>query len=312
MSPAKWISEVVKSSMQQITSLRHFTSLSMREGTERQLLVIAFQAARSEQCRRVAPLYDALAERHATLAIFTKIDVGENPNLQDSMQVDEIPAFHVYRKGDLIAEFVGADVGPLERRLVEIGSQPSLSLVVALHPERQSAAPDEQPSATTPAEAEEEESDWAAPEISAASAAMPVVGPFVCGNCQGKQAMDAWVDHNIMVYDYRKNESIRISSCKACVDSALGDEDDFGDACPTVACGRALSCCVGSAVLVLSAPFVLFCQPFICLMHPLGVTRKCRVCTGTGWVCKRPGEEELTSAAAPTSDADGDKDPSVV
>ena len=115
-----------------------------------------------------------------------------------------------------------------------------------------------------------------------------------------------------MVYDYRKNESIRISSCKACVDSALGDEDDFGDACPTVACGRALSCCVGSAVLVLSAPFVLFCQPFICLVHPLGVTRKCRVCTGTGWVCKRPGEEEFTSAAAPTSDADGDKDPSVV
>ena len=42
--------------MQQITSLGHFTSLSMREGTEGQLLVIAFESVRKLLMMRFAGL----------------------------------------------------------------------------------------------------------------------------------------------------------------------------------------------------------------------------------------------------------------
>jgi thioredoxin len=76
------------------------------ERSEREPVVVDFWAEWCQPCRQLTPvLEEAIEGREVVLA---KVDVETNRELADRFQVSGIPAVKAFRRGEVVAEFVGA------------------------------------------------------------------------------------------------------------------------------------------------------------------------------------------------------------
>jgi thiol-disulfide isomerase/thioredoxin len=76
---------------------------------------IQFTAGWCGPCKRIGPLYASLAEQYSGEGkVFARIDIDELSEVAVQKGVMSIPAFHVYRKGDLAKKMQGADSKKLE------------------------------------------------------------------------------------------------------------------------------------------------------------------------------------------------------
>ncbi len=64
-------------------------------------------------CRMVAPAIDELAEELAGTVKVAKLNIDENPDTADRLGIQSIPAFRLFRNGQVIGEMLGA--APRER-----------------------------------------------------------------------------------------------------------------------------------------------------------------------------------------------------
>ncbi|UKJ89519.2 thioredoxin [Theileria orientalis] len=77
------------------------------------VVVVDFYADWCGPCVRFAPKFDELAEEHPNL-LFIKVNVDTLQELAQKYGVTSIPAFKVFKSGQVVGEFVGANKDSLK------------------------------------------------------------------------------------------------------------------------------------------------------------------------------------------------------
>ncbi len=72
------------------------------------LVLVDFWATWCGPCRMMAPVIDEIAEEMADSVTFAKVDVDENTLLAMSYRVSSIPAFVLFRNGEVVDKIIGA------------------------------------------------------------------------------------------------------------------------------------------------------------------------------------------------------------
>ena len=78
------------------------------------LVVVDFTASWCGPCQDIAPFFDELSAKY-TDVIFIKVDVDENVETSEVCNVQGMPTFQFYRKGEILDQVVGGD----RKKLVE-------------------------------------------------------------------------------------------------------------------------------------------------------------------------------------------------
>ena len=76
-------------------------------------VVIDFFANWCGPCKRVAPLFEKLAETTENVT-FLKVDVDESAELVDSFSIHAMPTFVFLKNGKIVKKVEGADIKELE------------------------------------------------------------------------------------------------------------------------------------------------------------------------------------------------------
>lgn len=77
-------------------------------------VVIDFFATWCGPCKRIAPLFEDLADKYYPAITFLKVDVDESPELVEQFDVSAMPTFVFLKEGVIVKRVEGADVAGLE------------------------------------------------------------------------------------------------------------------------------------------------------------------------------------------------------
>ena len=77
-------------------------------------VVIDFYATWCGPCKRIAPVFEDLADKFYPKIQFLKVDVDESPELVDKFDVHAMPTFVFLKDGKIVKRVEGADMVELE------------------------------------------------------------------------------------------------------------------------------------------------------------------------------------------------------
>ncbi|EDO06320.1 putative thioredoxin-1 [Babesia bovis T2Bo] len=89
--------------VKQIASMDEFYSILQTPG----LVVVDFFATWCGPCMNFAPKFENFAREYSSVT-FVKVDISEFPELQTKYAITSIPAFKLFKNGDVVGEVVGA------------------------------------------------------------------------------------------------------------------------------------------------------------------------------------------------------------
>lgn len=72
------------------------------------VMVVDFTAEWCGPCQKIKPFFAELAQKHASSALFVKVDVDEVEEISTEAGVMAMPTFQVYKKGELTDTTTGA------------------------------------------------------------------------------------------------------------------------------------------------------------------------------------------------------------
>jgi thioredoxin 1 len=73
-----------------------------------QVVLVDFWAPWCGPCRMVAPILEKIAQEKAGIVKIAKVNVDENPELSSQYNIMSIPSMLIFKKGQLVDQFVGA------------------------------------------------------------------------------------------------------------------------------------------------------------------------------------------------------------
>jgi thioredoxin 1 len=78
-------------------------------------VLVDFWAEWCMPCRRIAPVVDRLATDYAGRLTVAKLNVDENPNVPMQFGIRGIPTLLLFKDGQVIDQFVGADEAGIKK-----------------------------------------------------------------------------------------------------------------------------------------------------------------------------------------------------
>ncbi|XP_039996890.1 thioredoxin [Xiphias gladius] len=102
--------------VRQVENLEEFMAILKEAGDK--LVVVDFTATWCGPCKQIAPQFVALSEKPENKnVIFLKVDVDEAEDLSSHCDINCMPTFQFYRKGERVSEFSGANIDKLKSLL---------------------------------------------------------------------------------------------------------------------------------------------------------------------------------------------------
>lgn len=72
-------------------------------------VLVEFMAPWCVYCRRIAPALDKIAEQYQESLVIGKINIDEEQNLAEKEQIEVVPTFVLYQKGQALGSIVAPD-----------------------------------------------------------------------------------------------------------------------------------------------------------------------------------------------------------
>jgi thioredoxin 1 len=77
-------------------------------------VVLDFYATWCGPCKRVAPMFEDLADKYYPQILLFKVDVDESPDLVNEFDISAMPTFVFLRNGQIVKKVEGVDLRALE------------------------------------------------------------------------------------------------------------------------------------------------------------------------------------------------------
>ena len=79
-------------------------------------VIIDFFATWCGPCKRIAPVYEELAEKYSNVT-FLKVDVDESEHIASKFNIESLPTFVLFKNGIEVTRIEGANLDALLRTL---------------------------------------------------------------------------------------------------------------------------------------------------------------------------------------------------
>ena len=91
-----------------------------RYQNEGKLMLVDYWAPWCGYCRRIAPMYDKVAQQYEGRLLVAKINIDEEPELAHRERIEVIPTLVLYRDGEALGSLVAPDSkGKIEELISE-------------------------------------------------------------------------------------------------------------------------------------------------------------------------------------------------